>query len=425
MRARRAFRFTFVIAALAALGVGCAVYVLLHERLPIPFTSTYKLNVELSAANGVQPGLGQPVNVAGVQVGTIVSEAPAAGNALLGLEIQRSQLPRVYSNASAALAPITPLGDMELDLAPGHPPAPALPPGATIGAGDTSVPVSLSDLLSTLDSDTRAFLTSLLASAQQGTNGRADDLRRALVALGPTTGDVHLITAALQTRRASLARLVHNLAIVTQAATQDHQLASLVVAGDQTLHALAAQDVPLQQSLAKLPDTVAVARTALADTASFSGVLGPTLRALHPSVARLPQTLQTLDRLSRVSASTLSNEVSPLVSEAHPLVRELAPATVDLNKLAPAMTGAFQVLEYLFNELGYNPGGRDQGFLSWTSWVIHNSVSDLKFADAHGTISRISVVVNCAAETGAIGSAAIDSILYTALGITNVCPAGS
>jgi phospholipid/cholesterol/gamma-HCH transport system substrate-binding protein len=426
MRARRGFRFTFVIAALAALGVASAVDVLLHERLPVPFAATYDLKVALTAANGVQPGLGQPVNVAGVQVGTIVSEAPdAAGNALLTVEIQRSQLPRVYSDASAALDPITPLGDMELDLAPGRPPAHALAPGATIGAGRTSVPVSLSDLLSTLDSDTRDFLTSMLASFQRGTSGRAEDLRRALVALGPTSADVHQLTAALQTRRQALARLVHNLAVVTQAATQDHQLASLVTAGDQTLHALAAQDIPLRQAIAKLPGTVSVARTALADTASFSRVLGPTLSAVLPSVARLPRTLSTLDRVSRVTASTLSSQVRPLVSEAQPLVRDLAPATVNLDRLAPSATSAFQVLNYLFNELAYNPGGKDQGFLSWLSWLIHNSVSDLQFADAHGTMSRNSVVVNCAAETGGLGSATVSTILYAAFGITNACSAGN
>jgi phospholipid/cholesterol/gamma-HCH transport system substrate-binding protein len=426
MRGRRIFRFLFVITALAALGVASTVYVLLHERLPVPFSGTYRLKVELTSANGVQPGLGQPVNVAGVQVGTIVSEAPdLAGNALLTIEIQRSQLPRVYANASAALDPITPLGDMQLDLAPGRPPVPSLPPGATIGASHTSVPVPLSDLLSSLDSDTRDYLTSMLASVQQGTTARAGDLRRTLVALGPTTADVHRITAALQTRRVALARLVHNLASVTQAATQDHQLASLVVAGDQTLRALAAQDVPLQQAIAKLPRTVSVARIALADTASFSRVLGPTVSALLPSVKNLPLTLRALGRLSQVGATTLSSEVRPLISEAQPLVRDLAPATVDLHKLTPYMTSVFQVLNYAFNELAYNPGGRDQGFLLWLSWLIHNSVSDLQFADAHGTISRISAVVNCAAQTGALGSATIDTILYTALGITDPCPAGN
>jgi phospholipid/cholesterol/gamma-HCH transport system substrate-binding protein len=425
MRARRIFRFTFVVFALAVLGVVSAVYVLLHERLPVPFTATYGLKVELTAANGVQPGLGQPVNVAGVQVGTIVAEAPdQAGNALLTLEIQRSRLPRVYADARAALDPITPLGDMQLDLAPGHPPAPALPPGATIAARNTSVPVPLSDLLSSLHSDTRAYFTSMLASVQQGTDGRAPDLRNALVALGPTTADVRQITAALQTRRLALARLVHNLALVTQAATQDHQLASLVSAGDQTLRTLAAQDVPLEQSIARLPGTVSVARTALADAASFSRVLGPTVTALLPSVSRLPSTLRTLDRLSQVTARTLANEVRPLVSEAQPLVGKLAPGVVDLHSLTPGMTSVFQVLNYTFNELAFNPGGRDQGFLMWLSWVIHNSVSDLKFSDAHGTISRIGVLVNCAAEVGTVGSATVDTILYTALGVTNPCPAG-
>lgn len=426
MRGRSTARFVLTIVVLAGLGVAAALYVLVHERLSLPLRSTYDVHVVLTQANGVQPSLGQPVNVAGVQVGTIVGEGvDPAGNADVTAQIERSQIPRVYTNGSAALDLITPLGDLELDLDPGYPPAHVLPPGGTIAVGSTTTPVPLSDLLDSMDSDTRDFLTSLVSSLQQGTAGRAEDLRQTLTSLGPTVAQVHQITGALVTRRVELAHLVDNLATVTQAATQDHQLASVVVAGDQTLHALAAQDVPLQAAISKLPTTFTAARSALTDTANFAHVLTPTLTALLPTIPRLPRAVAKLNTLSEVGRETLSHEVRPLVVEAQPLVRNLAPATVNLSALAPSLTSVFQVLNYFFNELAYVPGGRDQGFLFWGSWLLHNDVSVLQTEDAHGPIARVSAFFDCASETNLVGLETLNELLKTAAGITSPCPAGS
>jgi hypothetical protein len=236
-----------------------------------------------------------------------------------------------------------------------------------------------------------------------------------LLALGPTTQQVAEITRALAQRRTALAQFVHNLAAVTRAASQDGQLASVVSAGDQTLHVLAQQDQPLRQAIAKLPATLDVTQSTLAKLTPFADKLGPTLTALLPAVRRLPATLRVLGPFADTGARVLQGDVRPLVSAAQPLVREAAPAVADLNAATLPLTGSAQTLNYLLNELAYVPGGADQGFLFWLDWVAHNLDSTLSTGDANGAIMRGTVLANC----GALGGIAS---LQPALNAVGLCP---
>jgi phospholipid/cholesterol/gamma-HCH transport system substrate-binding protein len=335
------------------------------------------------------------------------------------MQINRSQVPHVYANATASLAPITPLSDMEMNLDPGRPPARVLPSGATIPVGESSSPVPFSDLLSTLDSDTRTYITSMLTSLGDGTRASGPDLRRALLALGPTTAQLHQITGALAQRRRALASLVHNLAIVMRAASQDAQLASLVQAGEATLHALAAEDVPLRESIAEMPATLQTAQSTLAHAATFADQLGPTLGALLPAVRRMPGTLATLGHFSQVGTKSLAQQIRPFVNQAQPLLSDLAPATARLRMLTPYMTGAFQVLNYFVNEMNYVPGGNDQGFLFWASWFFHNGASVFGNADAHGTIGTATAYTTCQQITNPLGT--VSKVFLIETGLASLC----
>ena len=52
-------------------GLASAVYILSQERLQSPFASSYTVSADFAGVAGVAPGLGEPVNVSGVQVGQI------------------------------------------------------------------------------------------------------------------------------------------------------------------------------------------------------------------------------------------------------------------------------------------------------------------------------------------------------------------
>jgi phospholipid/cholesterol/gamma-HCH transport system substrate-binding protein len=394
-RQRVYVRFFVVFTLLGGTGLAASAFLLVEERAPLPFQNVYKLRAEFNAADGVVSGLGQPVNVVGVTVGQVVGTQLVDGQAVVTFDIQRAQLPRVYQNATAVLEPITPLHDLQINLTPGGPPAAPIPAGGTIGIGQTTAPVPLSDLLSTLDGDTRTFLSSLIASLDQGTAGRGPDMRRMLEALGPTTAQAGQIMRAVAQRRAALARLVHNLAVVTSAASRDRQLASLVVAGNQTLQALAQEDRPLRKAIAKLPRTLAVAQRTLVDLEPFAQKLGPTVSALLPAVRRLPATFDALRPFADAGTNALQDEIRPLIRDAQPLVSELAPIVTTLSGTTPHLSRSFEVLTYLSNELAYNRGGANQGFLSWMAWAFHNLNSVISVGDAHGGILRAQVLANC------------------------------
>jgi virulence factor Mce-like protein len=403
---------------LVVLGIASAAYVLVHQRLRLPLREVYHVDAELSAADGVAPGLGQPVQVAGVKVGTISASRLRDGVAVITLEIKRSELPRVHADARVALQPVTPLKDMQIDLDPGSDRAPVLRDGATIGLARTSTPAGLQQLLSSLDADTRAFVQTLIDAAGAGTRGRADNLRRALLALGPTAAQARDVTSQLDRRRRNLARLVHNLAIVTRAASEDRQLASVVKAGQQVLHAVATRSVPLDEALRRLPGTLTTVDRTLDDTAGLARALQPALPALTPAVKRLPQTLAQVAPFAREATSALRTQVRPLVREARPLVRELGPAAEGLRSLTPPLTSALRVSKYTVNELAYNPPGDDEGFLFWFPWWFHNYTSMFSAQDAHGSAARAMILGNCQQVNALAG---FGDVIKLVTGLYNVC----
>jgi phospholipid/cholesterol/gamma-HCH transport system substrate-binding protein len=412
---RTYLRFLVTFIVLGGIGLAATVYLLVQERAPLPFQDVYTIQARFSAADGVVSGLGQPVNVVGVKVGQVIGSRLAGGSAVVTLEIQRSRLPHVYGDASAVLEPITPLNDMQINLDPGGPPSRPLAPGGSITVGQTQSPIPLSDLLSTLDGDTRDYLSSLIASLGQGFGGRGADMRRMLQTMGPTVAQAGRIATALSQRRAALAQLIHNLGVVTDAASRDHQLGALVVAGNQTLQGLAAEDVPLRRSLAELPGTLQIARATLVDLRPFADNLGPTTAALLPAVDRLPATLTAVRPFLDVGTAALAHQITPLVVATQPLVAQLGPALRLLTVSTPRLSQVFQVLTYTANELAYNPGGKNQGFLFWTAWAFHNFNSVISVGDAHGGIGRAQVLLNC---DGAQGEVA----LQRAFGVLGICP---
>jgi phospholipid/cholesterol/gamma-HCH transport system substrate-binding protein len=390
-------RFLVVIAVLGTTGLAASAYLLFKQRVPVPFQDVYTVKAEFTSADAIVGGLGQPVNVVGVKVGQVTGAKLVDGRAVVTLEIKRDKVARLYRDATAVIEPITPLDDMQIELDPGTPAARPLGKDGVLGVNQTAPPVPLSDLMRTLDGDTRGFLTSLIASLGTGVGDRGPDTRRMLRALGPTTHQAGQIARAAAGRRAALSRLVHNLARVTKAASEDRQLASLVAAGNQTLETIADHEAPLRRALEGLPPTLAVTRSTLTRLEPFARNLDPALRALLPSVRALPSTLAVLKPFSAEAATTLRRDVRPFVRDASPLVRKLAPSVAALTPGLPRLTRSFQILDYTANELAFNPdpGGKNQGFLFWLAWGLHNFDSVISLGDAHGGIGRAQVIANC------------------------------
>ena len=93
--------------------------------------------------------------------------------------------------------------------------------------------------------------------------------------------------------------------------------------------------------------------------------------------------LPKVDPLLR-DARPAAARIRGLVHRAVPVAADLRPALKDLNAVTPHLSNAFSVLNYVVNEMGYNPPGPEEGYLFWTAWFFHNADSILSIEDAHG-----------------------------------------
>jgi phospholipid/cholesterol/gamma-HCH transport system substrate-binding protein len=386
----------FLVVCATAVGA----YVLAHQRVRFPWQHVYTIEADFTSAAAVAPGQGQTVDVAGVKVGEIGNVTLHDGHARVALQIRRDKLPAVYANARALLRPKTGLQDMSVDLDPGTPVARKLSNGDALPVAQTLPDVHLDEILASLDSDTRGWLQTMLQAGGRGLNGRADDLRALFKAGAPTLRETRKLTDAINGRRRDLAQLVHNLRVLQQAgAAQTGDIRSVVSAGAATFSALARHDTELRASLDKLPGTLQAAQGALAAARPFARTATPTLRALEPAVTDLNAVLPKVDPLLR-DARPAAARIRGLVHRAVPVADDLRPALKNLDAVTPHLSNAFSVLQYVVNELGYNPPGAEKGYLFWTAWFFHNADSILSIEDANGVAWRGGLIASCSTLSG-------------------------
>lgn len=417
----RSGRAAVLIGVVMAAAVASALYILSQERLQSPFASSYTVYAAFPTVAGVAPSLGEPVNVAGVQVGQIGGARVRRGQGVLELKLDPGKLPRIYADARAILVPNSPLKDMQVNLVPGgrrH--ARALPDGGTIPISRTTSPIDADDLLAALDADTRSWMVSLLAALDRGTTGRAADVNALFRAIGPTAEQVRAVGDVLAARRRQVSRLVGNLALLTNAAgTKDREIATVVQAGNAMLGALAGQDVALRTSVAQLPGTLTTLRRTLGHTTTLAGVLRPTLDALLPTARRLGPTLRGSRALLQGGGLLPVREVKPFVNAILPLAQSLPDTTSALRKATGPQIAAFKVIEAFVNELAYDPpGDANKGFLYSLAWFSHNFNSAVSTGDANGSVIRGLALVSCTSLTAEPVAAAI---IQATLGRTGLC----
>jgi phospholipid/cholesterol/gamma-HCH transport system substrate-binding protein len=404
--------------ALVALGSACGIFILLNQRLPNPFQHYYSLNAAFPSAAGVVPGLGEPVNVAGVRVGQISGVSLVQGQAVIHMQIDPAKVARMYRDAHADLVARTPLKDMEVDIWPGHAAAGVLPSGSTIPVGQSLSPTDADELLSALDTDTRTWLVTLITSLGQGTTGRGSDLRALLRALGPTTAQLRRVSDLMAERHRELAQITHNFGRLLQAVNQkDSQLRTAVQAGDQTIRAFASQNAALEQSVLALPGTLHQARATLGDLVGFADALGPTATALTPSARSLASTLRDTQTLFQGAALLPLQQIPAFIQATRPLTRDLPPLGRRLRIEVPDTIAAFKVLAYATNEIAYNQGAKNPGFLYWLAWFAHNSASFISNSDANGPVWRTIFVTSCRG----LSTLTLGPILEQVLGTTFGC----
>ena len=227
---RKQARWLIAIFVLITVALACS-YVIIQEqrvRIPILEERPFELKAEFETTLAVEPGQGQSIRVAGVKVGDVLDTELVDGRAVATFAINRDYLP-IYRDATILMRPQTPLKDQFFELDPGSEGAGEFEEGATVTVDNTLPDINLDQILSVLDTDSRAYLRLLVVGLGEGLEKRDSDLGRALGSLGPINRDLRKVSGAVASRDESLTRLIHNLNLLTGAVgRRDEDLSELV-----------------------------------------------------------------------------------------------------------------------------------------------------------------------------------------------------
>jgi phospholipid/cholesterol/gamma-HCH transport system substrate-binding protein len=396
-----------VIALAAAVGA----YILSNQRLRFPLIEDkpFEVYVDLQNAQGVTPGQGQTVRVAGMRVGDVGEVKLHEGLARVRLDLDSEHEGLVRRDATVLLRPRTGLKDMFLALDPGTRAETAVEEGGVIPVGNTLPDVNSDEILASLDADTRAYLKLLIGGAGKGLRGRSGDLREVFRRLGPLHRDLAAINSEVVKRKRNLARLVHNYgSTVSRLAREDEDLISLVSDASRVFGRLAHEDQRISDAVERLPGALSQTESTLVRVRELGQVAGPAFRALRPAMREVDDANEELRPLAETSEPILREKLRPFVRAAQPYVRKLEPAARNLSKASPDLRESFYELNRFFNMAAHNPGGaepltgdpqrdraRDEGLLFWLAWVSHNSNSLFSTGDASGPFRRIVLLATC------------------------------
>jgi len=400
---RKHMRDFVAIVGLFLIAIAVAAFVLAHQRLYlpgwVPFVGTnfYTVNAEFSTAQAVVPGQGQTVNIAGVPIGEIGRVSLKNGVALVQMKIKKKYKP-VYKDATLLLRPKTGLKDMYIEMDPGTRSSGAVPDGGTLPVSNTLPDVNLDEILSNLDSDTRAYLEILINAGGEtfGSKGASASLRQTFKRFDPTAQFTARFTSLLSQRRANLRRVIHNFQLLATAlAGRDNQLTQFVDSSNANFKAIADEDQKLQETLQLLPGTLSTANTTLGKADTLAKLLGPTFQALRPGARALGPSLKAARPFLKQTTPVIRDQLRPFARDAQPTVQQLRIAAHHLLPVAPRLTRTAQFLNVLLNELAYNPPGPQEGFLYWAAWVNHAGASLFSTQDAMGAVRRGLFLTDC------------------------------
>jgi len=457
---RKHWREVVAVAGLIVLALAVAIYILSAQgfRFPLVEESPKHITVELENAQAVEPGQGQTVRVAGVEVGRIAGVEVQNGVAAVDVELDHEYENLIREDATALLRPKTALKDMFIEVSPGT--GKPVPEDGRITVENTLPDVDPDEIYAALDSDTRPYLKLLISGGGEGLRGRGEDLREVFRRLEPIHRDLARVTRASARRRTALKELIHDYGLLmTELGNHPQDLRRLVTASRSVFDALANEDDAISASVAQLPASLRASERALAQVREFAPVLRSSLESLREPIRKLPATNEAVIPFLRETEPVIRNEIRPFVRAARPWTDDLRVAAQGTAKAMPDLKTSFGELNRFFNMGAYNPGGaegldgksvsqqrqRQEGFLYWLAWVSQNGSSLFSTADGQGPWRRVTICgIPAAAVTGIVnnvlnelgasnpaladqlnaitspgGSSAVDQLLATQFGACN------
>ena len=261
-----------------------------------PFANPYEFKAVFNDVNNLKPK--SPVRIAGVEVGKVVKVEPVTdgkGAAEVTMEMEDKGLP-IKEDAELKIRPRIFLeGNFFVDLEPGSPSAEELDEDGTIPVTQTAAPVQWGDLLTALQSDTRADLQTFLREYSKGLEkGGAEGFNQSIKYWEPAYRYSSLANDATlgQDPDHDLQRVLRGQQKTFAAIVKDERaLKELVTNFNVTAAAFAREDAALAASIPALRDTLRVGHPALESLDSALPSLRAFARDALPGVRSSDETL--------------------------------------------------------------------------------------------------------------------------------------
>jgi phospholipid/cholesterol/gamma-HCH transport system substrate-binding protein len=353
-----------VLGILVIAGLIFAFYVAASKQLPFVGGGN-KVHLEFSSANQIAPNA--PVRIAGVNVGKVESiDAGPNHTANVTVSLDDEALP-LHTDATARIRPRTFLeGAFFVDMTAGSPSAPELPEGGVIPVGQTSDPVQLDQILTSLQPPVRESLRSALRGlATAMSKGGPSAINGTIPVLHPLFRDSAVVSDAFTgTEPNDLAGAISSSSKLATALAHDRpRLGSLVSSFATVGAALSARQRQLGQSISGLDDVLREAPSTLDAIDAATPDTDRLVSAARPLLRRAPSVVNpTVPLAGQVRKLLQPSQLPALVSLAAPTVRSLAGA-------APGTTLSFA-------------GLRDP-----TSCLLHNVLPTLRQPVDDGDLS--------------------------------------
>jgi phospholipid/cholesterol/gamma-HCH transport system substrate-binding protein len=351
---------------LAAGAIGIVVVVvfsyLAYTKFANPFASKYTLNATFANANGLTPG--SFVRIAGVNVGTVSKVSPEPGckpdskdqsachAAEVSMTIGNQGLP-IHRDATFAIRPRIFLeGNFFVDVSPGTPSAPVAGKGYTFPLQQGVEPVQFDQVLTGLQSNTRANLQTLLKQYGTAVKVGGPAFNKSVQYWLPAYEYTSIVAHdALGLQPHDLSDWIAAQGPVAGAIDAHPQrLKSLITDFDTTANAFARVQGSLQDTVVQLPRALAAAIPAFNALNAAFPPLDKLASALIPGVKSTGPTIDaSLPFISQLNALVQPSELRGLTADLKPTVPALAALTNDTiplmkNEVRPASSCVVNVI---------------------------------------------------------------------------------
>jgi len=340
----------------------------------VPWANPYTVQAVFESSGNIRPN--SPVRIAGVNVGKVTKiehvepsaaedlnaqaatdDATAPGGdevpstaTVVTMELEESALP-LRTDATMKLRPRLFLeGNLFVDLKPGTPNGEEAEDGYVFPVSQTALAVSIDQIFTTLQSDVRSNLQTLLDELGRAfKSGGAEGFREIYkTSPGAFRYTAEVNEAFLGEEEHDLSELIVNLDTTIEALNQGEDLQDLVTNLRTVLGSFAAESDSLERAIAILPDVLREGEPALASLNASLPALRAFSREALPGVRSTPETLDAATPLlAQIRGLVSEEELRGLTADLRPTIPRLA----DLTKKTIPFLDQARSLSSCFNEV--------------------------------------------------------------------------